>query len=145
MCFLEQGDLADAAGFQSFMAQCVTHCFLGDYGLSCLDIIDKILPCSSGLIPHRSHDHWNSTRWDLAWRPRPREIDSYFVFLSFVNNRTYCCHQAAWRWSCSPFQPCVGLQTCPWHPWTALWSLAMVESLESDWLIASVEKCLLYR
>ncbi len=31
-------------------------------------------------------------------------------------------HQAAWRWSCSPFQPCVGPQSCPWHPWTALWS-----------------------
>ncbi len=31
-------------------------------------------------------------------------------------------HRAAWRWSCSPFQPCVGLQSCPWHPWTALWS-----------------------
>uniref|UniRef100_A0A674CHS4 FERM domain containing 4A n=1 Tax=Salmo trutta TaxID=8032 RepID=A0A674CHS4_SALTR len=28
----------------------------------CLEIIDKILPCSSGLIPHRSHDHCNSTR-----------------------------------------------------------------------------------
>ncbi len=31
-------------------------------------------------------------------------------------------HQAAWRWSCSPFQPCVGLQPCPSHHWTALWS-----------------------
>ncbi len=47
---------------------------------------------SSGLIPHRSHDHWNSTRWDLAWSPRPREIDSYLVFLPFVNNHTNCCH-----------------------------------------------------
>ncbi len=35
----------------------VTNCFLGDYGPSCLEMIDKILPCSSGLIPHRSHDH----------------------------------------------------------------------------------------
>ncbi len=26
------------------------------------------------------------------------------------------------EWSCSPLQPCVGLQSCPWHPWTALWS-----------------------
>ncbi len=48
--------------------------------------------CSSGLIPHRSHDHWNSTRWDLEWSPSPREIDSYFVFLSFANYRTNCCH-----------------------------------------------------
>ncbi len=47
-----------------------------------------ILPCSSGLIPLRSHDHWN---WNLAWSPSPREIDGYFVFLPFVNNRTNCC------------------------------------------------------
>ncbi len=31
--------------------------FSGDYGPSCLEIPDKILPCSSGLIPHHSHDH----------------------------------------------------------------------------------------
>ncbi len=37
----------------------VTNCFLVDYGPSCLKIPDKILPCSSGLIPHCS-DHWNS-------------------------------------------------------------------------------------
>ncbi len=24
--------------------------------------------------------------------PRPREIDSYFVFLPFAKNRTNCCH-----------------------------------------------------
>ncbi len=48
--------------------------------------------CSSGLIPHRSHDHWNSTRWDLAWSLSPREIDSYFVFLPFANYHTNCCH-----------------------------------------------------
>ncbi len=29
---------------------------------------------------------------------------------------------SAWRWSCSPFQPCAGLQSHPWRPWTALWS-----------------------
>ncbi len=55
VCSLEQGDLAGATGFQSFM--CVTNCFFGDYGPSCLAIIDKILLCSSGLIPHCSHDH----------------------------------------------------------------------------------------
>ncbi len=67
-------------------------CSLGDYVPSCLEIIDKILPCSSGMIPHHSHDHWNSSRWDLAWTPRPKEIDSYFVFLPFTNNHTNCCH-----------------------------------------------------
>ncbi len=95
-------------------------------------------PVSSGLIHHCSHDHWNSTRWDLAWSPSPREIDSYFVFLLFANNRKQLLspsHQAACWWSCSPFQPCVGLQSWyPWHPESSL-VLAMMESLESDWLI----------
>ncbi len=31
-------------------------------------------------------------RGDLAWIPRSREIDSYFMFLPFVNNHTNCCH-----------------------------------------------------
>ncbi len=38
------------------------------------------------------YDHWNSRRWDVAWSLRPREIDSYFVFLPFSNNHTNCCH-----------------------------------------------------
>ncbi len=29
---------------------------------------------------------------DLAWSPRPREIDTSFAFLSFANNRANCCH-----------------------------------------------------
>ncbi len=91
MCFLEQGSLRALRDF-SPSRRSVTNCFLGDYGPSCLEIIDKILPCSPGLIPHRSHDHWNSTRWDLAWSPRLREIDSYFVFLPFAYNHTNCCH-----------------------------------------------------
>ncbi len=40
--------------------------------------------------------------------------------------------------SCSPFQPCVGLQSCPLDSSLVL---TMVESLES----ASVDRCLLYR
>ncbi len=82
------------------------------------------------------------TRSDLAWSLSPREIDSYFVFLPFANKLLSPSHQAAWRWSCSPFQPCVGLQSCPLDSSLVL---AMVESLESDWLIASVDRCLLYR
>ncbi len=89
--FLSRGTLQVLQDF-SPSRHSVTNCFLGDYGPSCLEIIDKILPCSSGLIPHRSRDHWNSTRWDLAWSPRLREIDSYFVFLPFANNRINCCH-----------------------------------------------------
>ncbi len=48
MCFLEQGDFKDFSPSR----RSVTNCFLGDYGPSCLEITDKILPCSSGLIPH---------------------------------------------------------------------------------------------
>ncbi len=59
-------------------------------GCTCAFLTRGPCRCSSGLIPHRSHDHWNSTRWDLARSPSPREIDSYFVFLPFVNNRTNC-------------------------------------------------------
>ncbi len=53
-----------------------------DYCLSCLEIIDTILLCSSGLIPPRSRDHWNSTRWDLARSPRLREIWQLFYVFS---------------------------------------------------------------
>ncbi len=63
--FLSSGTLRALQDFSPSWRS-VTNCFLGDYGSSCLEIIDKILPCSSGLISHRSHDHWNSTSWDLA-------------------------------------------------------------------------------
>ncbi len=39
-----------------------------------LEIIDKILPCNSGPIPHRSHDQWNYSRWDLAPRGAPARL-----------------------------------------------------------------------
>uniref|UniRef100_A0A673YI32 DENN domain containing 4B n=1 Tax=Salmo trutta TaxID=8032 RepID=A0A673YI32_SALTR len=58
--FLSRGTLRALQDF-SPSRRSVTNCFLGDYGPSCLEIIDKILPCSSGLIPHCSHDHCNST------------------------------------------------------------------------------------
>ncbi len=98
----------------------VALAFLGDYGSSCLEITDKITLCSSGLIPHCSDDHWNSTMWDLAWSPSPRLC--FFPFANKSHQLLSPSHQAAWRWSCSPFQPCVGLQSCPWHPWAVLWS-----------------------
>lgn len=44
-----------------------------------------------GLILYLPHDHWCSTRWDFAWRPRPREIDSCLEFLPFSNNCTNTC------------------------------------------------------
>ncbi len=56
----------------------VTNCFLGDYGPSCLEIIDKILSCSSGLIPRRSHDHWNYI-WLVfcCWNRFAQELDIF--------------------------------------------------------------------
>ncbi len=54
-------------------------------------------------------------------------------------------HLAAWRWSCSPIQPCVGLQSCPWHPWTDLWSWPWWRVWNLiDWLLLWTG-CLLYR
>ncbi len=47
--------------------------------------------------------------------------------------------------SCSPFQPCVGLQSCPWHPWTALSSRSWWRVWNLNWLIAYVNRYLLYR
>lgn len=72
---LERGDLA-----------CVV-CFLGDWGPSCLGIIKKSLPCSSGL-PHLAHDQQYPTRRELVWSPTPRAIDGHFVFPPFPNNST---------------------------------------------------------
>ena len=57
----------------------------------CLQVINKLLLCSTGLIPDLSHHHWYPTRWDLAWSPRPREIGGDFVFLPFFNNCSNSC------------------------------------------------------
>ncbi len=54
-------------------------------------------------------------KWNLAWSPRLREIDSYFIFLPF-------CEQSHQLLSPSHQAACVGLLSCPWHPWTALYS-----------------------
>ncbi len=59
--FLSRGTLKVLQDFSPSRCS-VTNCFLGDYGPSCLEIIGMIRPCSSGLIPHRSHDHLNSTK-----------------------------------------------------------------------------------
>uniref|UniRef100_A0A4W5MWE6 Choline/carnitine acyltransferase domain-containing protein n=2 Tax=Hucho hucho TaxID=62062 RepID=A0A4W5MWE6_9TELE len=42
-------------------------------------MIDQILPCSSGLIPHRSHDHCNSTRYGVFMvNAFPLDMSQYF-------------------------------------------------------------------
>ncbi len=144
--FLSRGTVQALQNF-SPSRRSVTNCFLGVYGPSCLEIIDKILPCSSGMIPHRSHDHFNSTRWDLAWsQGRPREIDSYLVFLPFASNRTNCCPLLTKLLGDGLVIPALCRSTI--LSLTSLDSslvLAMVESLESDWLITFVVWCLLYR
>jgi len=52
-------------------------------------------------------------------------IEGYFVFLPLPNNgtnsRLLLTMLLSW-WSCSPFQPCAGLQSSHWCPLTALWS-----------------------
>ncbi len=91
--FLSRGTLRALQDFSPSRRSVLQIVFLVTMVPSCLEIIDKILPCSSGLIPHRSHDHWNSTRWDLAWEPQTEGDWQYFcVFLPFANNHTNCCH-----------------------------------------------------
>ncbi len=79
--FLSRGTLRVLQDFADLHGVVCYQLF--SWWLCCLKIIDKILLSSSGLIPHRSHDHWNSTRWDLAWSPRPREI----IILCFFHLR----------------------------------------------------------
>lgn len=56
-------------------------------------------------------------------------------------------HQASCWWSCSPFQPCVGQQSCPQRPLTALWSRPKagevgMEKNEIDSVFISDQDCL---
>ena len=62
---------------------------LHDCGPNCLQVINKLLLCSTGLIPDLSHHRWYPTRWNLVWSPRPREIGSDFV--PFSNNCSNSC------------------------------------------------------
>ncbi len=87
-----------------------------------------------------------ATRWDLAWSPSKREIDSYFVFLPFANIHTNCCYLLIKLLG-------DGLVLHPALCRSTILSLtfldsslvlAMVESLESDWSIASVDRCLFF-
>ncbi len=83
--FLSRGTLRALQDFSPSRRSMLPIVFL-------VTMVPAALRSLTRLIPHRSLDHWNSTRWDLAWSLRPREIDSYFVFLPFANNRTNCCH-----------------------------------------------------
>ncbi len=85
--FLSRGTLRVLQDFNP-LRRSVTNVLLGDCGPNCLEIINKLLPCSSGLIPHLSHDHSYPMWQDLARNSRPKPIDGCFVFLPFPNNRT---------------------------------------------------------
>lgn len=55
-----------------FMVSCVIHGVLVDCGSNCLQVINKLLPGSLGLI-HLSHDHPHTMRQDLALSFRATE------------------------------------------------------------------------
>ncbi len=83
MCFLEQGDFKD---FSPSRRSVLPIVFL----VTMVPAALRSLTRSSRVVLG-----WFLTvlvRWELAWSPRPREIDSYFVFLPLANNRTNCCH-----------------------------------------------------
>lgn len=66
---------------------------LGDCGPNCLQINNKLLPWSFGLIHHLWHDYPHFMRQDLALSSRWRDMSSR-----------------------------AHLQYRPWHSWTSLWS-----------------------
>ncbi len=71
------------------------------------------------------------TPWGEILHGAPYRGRLWVILCSFLLSPS---HQAAWWWSRSPFQPFVGLQSCPWHPWTALWTWCKVWNL-IDWLL----------
>ncbi len=91
MCFLEHGTLRALQDFSPSQLSVLPIVFLVTMVPAALRSLTRSSRVVLGWF-HRFHDQLNSTRWDLAWSPRPREIDSYFVFLPFVNNHTNCCH-----------------------------------------------------
>jgi hypothetical protein len=115
---------------------CVTNGFLWDCGPSSLQVIDQVLPCSSGLIPHLPHDHWCPTRWDIAWNPRTRVIDRHLELLPFCNNCTNnCCLLTKLLAYCPVAHPSlVQVYNCIPDVLTPSLVLALVERLESLWL-----------
>ncbi len=131
MCILEQGDLAGAAGF-SVLLLVSSH-----FSSYCYHLF------SWWLWSQLPWDHWQDNPvqfWadssSFSWSLKLHEARSCIEPQSEGDLQLFCVssiceeshqllspsHQAAWRGSCYPFQHCVSLQSCPWHPWTALWS-----------------------
>ncbi len=80
----------------------------------------------------------------LAWSPDRGRLTVILCFLPFANNRTNCCHLLTKLLGDGlvAIPALCSLQSCP-DIFGQLFVLAMVESLESDWLIAPVDRCLI--
>lgn len=76
---------------KSITVWCVSTRILGDCGLNCLQITNKLLPCNFG-IQRLSHDQPHCTSEDLAWSSRPRAINGPFIVPLFQNNLPKSCH-----------------------------------------------------
>lgn len=112
----EEGELSGAAEIQSIVC-IVTNGLLGGCDSNFLEIIHKLLPCSSGLIAHFSYDHPNLLRQNLIRILRPGVI----VFENFFHLRINCTTKLSpCQPSCRPFWPCAGLQSCPVWPDSSL-------------------------
>ena len=87
------------------------------------------LPCSFRLIPHHSPDHCNSTRGDLAWSPRLRETDSYFVF-SLVVIILVLRHPQMSEWfhiTVKPLDILVAIKT--WSYFLQIWQIVLLNNI----------------
>lgn len=60
---------------------------------------------------------------DIAWSSKRRAINDHFKLLLFLKNHIKNCPilGSCW-WSCSLFQPCTGVQSCPDVLWQLCWS-----------------------
>ncbi len=89
IALLSRGTLQALQDF-SPLRRSVTNGLLDDCGPNCLEIINKLLPCSSGLIPHFSRSslpHEVRSCMELQ-----TEGDWWlFVFLPFPNNLSNSC------------------------------------------------------
>ncbi len=99
-----------------------------------------------GWSPHPSQDHWYSTRWDLAWSPSPREIDSHLEFLPFSNNCTNSCCLLTKLFAYCPVAHPSLVQVYNSVPSVLRQLFGLAHSGEVGvWLIECVNRCLLYR
>lgn len=74
----------------------------------------KLVKCSFGLI------HYFLMVILTQWGKILRGVPNHVKFLPFIKIKSHQqlqlspSHQTSCSWSCSQFQPCAGLQSCPW-------------------------------